>query len=57
MVVVGWVVETQNDGIVKLTGFLLVSSGMTWKIQAVCEFKADSATPFKRELVDLWNDI
>lgn len=54
---VGWVVETQNDGIVKLTGFLLVSSGMTWKIQAVCEFKADSATPFKRELVDLWNDI
>lgn len=37
--------ETGNSGIVKLkAGFLLVSSGMTWKYRlCVCEFKADSA--------------
>lgn len=44
-------IEVKNNNIVKsTTEFLLISSGMTGKIQVVCRFEADSSTPFKREL-------
>lgn len=33
----------------------LISSGPSWKTQAVCGFAADSTMLFKR--VDFWNDI
>lgn len=45
-------VDTENKNIVRLvTEFLLMSSGMTSKIQALCGFAADKSTPFKRELI------
>lgn len=45
-------VDRENMNIVRLvTEFLLMSSGMTSKIQALCGFAADRSTPFKRELI------
>lgn len=56
MVVVGWVLDIESNNIVRpMTEFLLISSRINWKIQAVCGFVADSTILFKR--VHLWNDI